>query len=97
MLNKDKPIPNPLIVLREEFDDWAILFNPDTAEALGINPIGVVIWKLIDGRHCIEDIISHIEDHFTDVPDGAADHVAKFIENLAEQGFVGYEFCQCGQ
>jgi len=28
----DKPIANPIVLLREEFDDWAILFNPDTAD-----------------------------------------------------------------
>jgi hypothetical protein len=30
----DKPIANPVVVLREKFDDWAILFNPDTAGAV---------------------------------------------------------------
>jgi len=33
---RDKPIPNPFVVLREEFDDWAILFNPDNARAVGL-------------------------------------------------------------
>ena len=32
-----KPIANPIVVLREEFDDWAVLFNPDSAVAVGIN------------------------------------------------------------
>ncbi len=30
----------PVADLREEFDDWAVLFNPDTAQAVGINPVG---------------------------------------------------------
>ena len=42
------PVANPLIVLREEFDDWAILFDPDTGSAVGINPVGVAIWKVLD-------------------------------------------------
>ena len=33
MSQGDNPIANPLIVLREEFDDWAILFDPDTGDA----------------------------------------------------------------
>ena len=37
----DKPVVNPLIVLRIEFDDWAILFDPDTGEGFTINPVGV--------------------------------------------------------
>ena len=32
MTHEDKPIANPLIVLREEFDDWAILFDPDSGD-----------------------------------------------------------------
>ena len=50
MNQTDKPIANPIVVLREEFDDWAVLFNPDTADALGINPVGVAVWKRMDGQ-----------------------------------------------
>ena len=86
----DKPIANPLAVLREEFDDWAVLFNPDTADALGINPVGVLTWKLMDGRHSVVEIVAAVRDEFADVPDSVADDVAAFIANLAEHGFVGY-------
>ena len=36
MLSNDKPIANPIIVFREEFDDWALLFNPDTDIVCGV-------------------------------------------------------------
>ena len=29
---------NPVISLREEFDDWALLFNPDTGRVVGLTP-----------------------------------------------------------
>ena len=35
----DKPVANSLVVLREEFDDWAVLFDPDTGSGFGINPM----------------------------------------------------------
>ena len=60
MANTNKPIANPIIVLREEFDDWAILFNPDSGDAHGLNPIGVFVWKRLDGKHTINDIIEEI-------------------------------------
>lgn len=44
----DKPVANPLIVLHEEFDDWAILFDPDRGNAFGLNPTGIFVWKLLD-------------------------------------------------
>ena len=87
----DKPVPNPVVVLREEFDDWAVLFNPDTAEAVGINPVGVVMWKLMDGKHTLEDIMGEVRDRFTDVPESSLDEITDFVNNLAESGFVGYD------
>ena len=87
----DKPVVNPIVVLREEFDDWAVLFNPDTAEAVGINPIGVAIWKLMDGERNIEGIVAEVKDRFADVPETALEEVTTFVGNLAESGFVGYD------
>ncbi len=90
-LIREKPIANPLIVLREEFDDWAILFNPETAEAVGVNPTGVTVWKLIDGEKCLEEIVQKIEQGFRDVPDTVVKEVTTFVDDLARRGFVGYE------
>jgi SynChlorMet cassette protein ScmD len=91
MKQTDKPIANPLVVLREEFDDWAVLFNPDTAYAAGTNPVGVALWKLMDGRRSIEDIVSKIKNSFEDTPDAAFKEIAAFVDTLAENGFVGLE------
>jgi SynChlorMet cassette protein ScmD len=85
------PVRNPVAVLREEFDDWAVLFNPDTAQAVGINPVGVTVWKLIDGKRTIDDVVSQIVECYDDVPECARDDVVAFIQCLTEGGFVGYE------
>jgi SynChlorMet cassette protein ScmD len=90
-VEQKNPISNPLIVLREEFDDWAILFDPDTGNAFGLNPTGVFIWKLLDGKHGVEDIVKGLRDEADDVPEQAADHVREFIQSLEQQGLVGYE------
>jgi len=86
-----KPRANPVIVLREEFDDWAILFDPDTGNAYGLNPTTVFIWKLLDGRHTVRDIIREVKKNFEDVPDDVEEHVCEFINNLIERGYAGYE------
>jgi SynChlorMet cassette protein ScmD len=91
MKQTDRPIANPIVVLREEFDDWAVLFNPDTAGAVGTNPVGVAVWKLMDGRRSIEDIVMKIKNSFEDTPDAACKEIAAFVETLAENGFVGLE------
>jgi SynChlorMet cassette protein ScmD len=86
-----KPIANPTVVLREEFDNWAVLFNPDTADAFGVNPVGVAVWKLMDGRHTIAEAVASIQEQFANVPGSASEEIASFIEQLIEQGFLGYQ------
>jgi SynChlorMet cassette protein ScmD len=86
-----KPIARPSVVLREEFDDWAVLFDPDTGDAYGLNPVGVFVWKHLDGRHSVEDIVSKLNAEFDDVPEAAAADVKEFAKNLVERGFAGYE------
>ena len=78
----DKPIANPLVVLREEFDDWAILFDPDTGNAFGLNPTGVYLWKLPDGKHSIDEMLQSLRQEAEEVPEEADQHVREFIADL---------------
>jgi SynChlorMet cassette protein ScmD len=91
MSTSSPPIPNPIVVLREEFDDWAVLFNPDTAAAVGINPIGVSVWKLLDGARTVDEIVEQIGEQYEGVPESAPEELKTFINDLEEGGFVGYE------
>jgi SynChlorMet cassette protein ScmD len=86
-----KPTANPMIVLREEFDDWAVLFDPDTGDAHGINPVGVFVWKHLDGHHTVEMIMQKLNESCEDVPGSAIEDIRAFIEDLAKKGYVGYE------
>ncbi len=83
-----KPQANPLIVLREEFDDWAILFDPDTGNTFGLNPVSVFIWKRLDGRNTTEKILDDIRRECTEVPDNAEEHLRTFLEDLVSNGLV---------
>ncbi len=85
------PTPNPLTVFREEFDDWAILFDPETGNAYGLNPVGAFIWKQVNGEHTILDIIASVCSACKNVPEEVEEHVKSFLEELKEKGFVGYE------
>jgi len=87
---QENPVANPVVVLREEFDRWAVLFNPDTAAAVGINPVGVAIWKLLDGKRSLDEIAKTIRDLFSDVPEDSLDDMKAFVSDLASKGFVGY-------
>lgn len=87
----EKPIANPDILLREEFDDWALLFNPNTGKGFGINPVGVFVWKLLDGKHSVNDIVEEVRKNFRNVPDNVDEEVKRFVAALSENGLVVYE------
>ena len=89
--NTSKPVANPLTVLREEFDDWAVLFDPDSGNAFGLNPVSVFIWKRLDGQHTVEDILKELRKNCKNMPDEAEGHVKDFINDVVEQGLAGYE------
>ncbi|MFC1488542.1 SynChlorMet cassette protein ScmD [Thermodesulfobacteriota bacterium] len=89
--NKDMPIANPLLVLREEFDDWAILFDPDTGDGFGLNPVSVFIFKHLDGKHTTQDILNKLLDNCEGVPENAEQEIKDLIEELVEKGYAGYE------
>jgi len=91
MPDTNKPVANPLVVLREEFDDWAVLFDPDTGNAFGLNPVGVFIWKRLNGQNSIEKILEDLRHNCTDTPAETESHLENFIQSLVEQGLAVYE------
>lgn len=91
MKSTDKPVANPVVVLREEFDDWAVLFNPDTAAAAGINPVGVAVWQRMNGRRSIAEITADIQNGFKDTPAAVSSEIEGFINQLDAYGFAGLE------
>ncbi len=86
-----RPIANPSIILREEFDDCGVLFDPDTADAYALNPIGVFCWKRLDGEHGSLEIVAELSEVCDDVPPEAEQDIEAFCQELAAKGLVGYE------
>ncbi len=90
MTNDKKPLANSYVVLREEFDDWAVLFDPDSGHGFGLNPTGVYLWKLLDGRHSIDEMLTSLRQDTADVPQEAGEHLFAFVEALTHHGLAGY-------
>lgn len=51
-----------------QVDDGLILVSPREGEVKVLNPIGAVIWHLIDGERSIESIEERLTTHFNAVP-----------------------------
>jgi len=63
---------------------------------LALNPTGIVVWRLVDGKRDVPAIVAAVKDHFRDVPGSVADEVLALLETLAKDGFVGYEWDSSG-
>lgn len=85
------PLANAMIVLREDYDDWAILFNPDDGQSFVLNPVSVFIWKHLDGKHTAADIVAGIRREFREVPEHAEASVRAFMDELIDRGYAGCE------
>ena len=83
-----KPLCNPDIVFREEFDDWAVLFDPETGNAVALDPVAVCYWKNLDGLNDKTDLIEILKKECEDVPADAPEHLDKFIKELEDAGFI---------
>jgi SynChlorMet cassette protein ScmD len=85
------PIRHPQIVLREEFDDWGLLFDPEQGLAYGINPVGIFIWKHLDGKNTPKDILRLVQEDFDKVPDDSLEDIVEFIQTIVDKGYAGFE------
>jgi len=92
-MNKNAIIQaNSTYVFRIEHDDWAVLFNPSTAETYGLNPVGIFIYKLLDGKHSLSDIADLLQLSFINMPDDAESKLYSYLESLIEKGIA--EYCE---
>jgi hypothetical protein len=81
---------NTDVVLREEDQDGALLFNPDTNRVEVLNSTGLFIWKQCADARTLEEIVAGVKKAFDDVPESqVAEDVQKFIEGMLASGFIG--------
>ncbi len=80
---------NPNLVLREEDDDCALLFDPDRGSVQLLNRSAVEIWKRLDGQRSLGEIILSLGEIFTDVDDSAQEQVLQLMRSLSELGAIG--------
>ena len=81
---------NPDVVLREEDEDGALLFNPDTNDVKAVNTTALFIWEHCDGTADLASIVAAVQESFDDAPeDQLQAQVQACIEALLGSGFIG--------
>ena len=80
---------NPLIVFREDFEDSAVLFNPEDGKVLGLNRTGAFIWQCLEKGMSRDACISALREACGDTaPANIADDVDVFLDSLWERAFI---------
>lgn len=88
MNNTYRPQMSGDIVFREE-DDGAFLFDPIKDELRCLNDTGVVIYKAVNGKNTIEDIVSELAGVYPEVEEEQIrKDVGFFMEDLKTRGYL---------
>lgn len=79
---------NPLVLMRKEFDDTGIVFDPENNKAMTLNPVGAVIWEAIEKGLPREKIVETVTAQFSVAQETAEKDLAAFLETLKAKGLL---------
>ena len=75
-------------VLWRELDGEAILLNPKEGCSYNLNNVGTMIWKLLDGKHSIDDIAKTICELYEVEHEQALQDVRQLLNELRANNLV---------
>ena len=58
----------------------AVLLHLETGAYHGLNPVGFVVWELIDDRRTVADLVDGVRDRIKNAPPEVDQDVMKFLE-----------------
>ena len=92
IVSESKISQSPQVVARElSPDDGGVLLHLETAQYHGVNPIGLLIWDLLDGRRTVGEIVEAVRAKVVDAPPELEGDVMRFLHEVHERGLVVVE------
>jgi len=90
VMDEKKYIQNPDVNIREEDDEGALLFNPDTDRVQLVNRTGLEIWMFLSESRSVKEIVTRLSETFSEVSESeVTDHVEGFLKQMIDSGFIG--------
>ncbi len=80
---------SPRVVHSRLGDGEAVLLHLETAQYHELNPIGALIWEMIDGVRTVDEIEAELRTVVDDAPDDLGEIVGGFLEGLRTRGLIG--------
>jgi len=87
-------LPLDTIILKNERVPWriiegeAILVKVDSGEVIHLNEVAAEIWRTIDGKRKISEIVDHIQKDFDVDREEAEKDTLEFIKSLSDINLV---------
>jgi hypothetical protein len=79
---------NPRVVHSRLAEGETILLHLETGQYHELNPVGAVIWELLDGQRSSLAIAAEIRARVEDPPADLEDIVIDFMERLRQRGLI---------
>jgi len=79
---------HPRVVHSQLNDGETVLLHLETGQYHELNPIGAVIWELLDGERSLTEVTEALRARVADPPDELEEFVAEFLEELRDRGLV---------
>ncbi len=87
-------LPLDTIISKNERVPWriiegeAILVKVDSGEVIHLNEVAAEIWRIIDGKRKISEIVDHIQNDFDVDREQAENDTLEFIQSLSDINLV---------
>lgn len=82
----------PGAVFRElSAGEGAVILNLETGQYHGVNPVGVLVWQLLEPSPTFDQLVATVREQVVDAPDALVGDVAAFLDALVERGLATVE------
>ncbi len=79
---------NPRVVFRQLNDGSGVLLHLDSTNYHGLDPMGAVIWNLLESPKTIDMLLAELRASFPETPPALADDIHEFVGDLKERDLV---------
>jgi hypothetical protein len=80
---------NPDVVARALAEpDGGVLLHLGSGAYFGVNPVGLLVWELVDGERTVDDVIAELRTRVVDGPPELERDVERFIDSVLERDLV---------
>jgi hypothetical protein len=79
---------NPRVVHSQLADGEAVLLHLETGKYHELNPMGGLIWDLLDGNRDVLGIAAELREQVEDAPEDLEEIIIEFLTSLRDRGLI---------